>query len=73
MTSLVAIKPGRVLPALVVGLVLAGCAMEPKVPLPGGTAPRTAECTQPGGWAALDRRDHGIGLDGVLRAAAALR
>ena len=73
MISLVAIQPGRVLPALVLGLVLVGCAMEPKTPLPGGTAPRTAQCTQPGGWAGVDRRDHGVGLDGVLRAAAALR
>jgi hypothetical protein len=51
MTPRVGRKPGRVLPALVVALALVGCASEPKVRVPGGPGPRTAECTQPGGWA----------------------
>ena len=53
MTPLVGLMRGPAWPAFfVVALALAACATAPTSPAGGVTAPRTAQCTQPGGWGA---------------------
>ena len=74
MTPLVGIRRGRALPAFfVVALVAGRVRHRADIPCRWGHGPADGAVHAAGRLGGLDRRDHGVGLDSILRAAAALR